>query len=624
MMAEDQHMDDVFRKASNEVKFPYQAAFWKEVESQLADDSLDHAFKAAAVKVAAVPHFELPADLNMDDAFLDDAFKSAGETVAVSYKPEFWEQFQANLSVIQQDEAFTAASNTVIADYRPHYWDAADVALQEEGLHYEYKKDYWNEARVLLDLADRRIFFLKWAGVAGILLLLSVAGVYHMGDNSFAPPALAQHAQQDHTSSLAVNADVFVTTQLMAGVNEKNSSLIPAPGVDAISNANRNEPAFGESVNNDQGAERDMVITGDRDSENSSNKNTDGNKPVTGTVSGDVTSTGNEQITSTGSTDGVTIAVNTNVPQDTESNSSQQSEQGIPVLNDADPTQFSTTGQGNQSSKADVMGSIHWLSFNNAIEPLNSDAQSTFAGTTVDEETKNLHPINKNAVTVPAYDGTEIEIDTKTFLTPTHTVSFFGLAGIGNKYGAPELTPSWRTNFGFEYLNTSFGRLRNFEFGGSLSMSHVRQNDFGTERRVSVFNLEGGVDKLWYKLQLKDMMYANATATVAYRITSKQKVRLSVSYDHLVFVQSNMSYQKEPDRGITTVNNNWGVKSGLNVSDVRLGLGYEVQLGNRFSVLVNGSYGFMDRTDNAFMMNDITDHELNVTAGFKYTLFRKL
>ncbi len=104
----------------------------------------------------------------------------------------------------------------------------------------------------------------------------------------------------------------------------------------------------------------------------------------------------------------------------------------------------------------------------------------------------------------------------------------------------------------------------------------------------------------------------------------KHKLKLNLGVDYLVFVQSNMSYQVKPDEGITTVNNNWGVKDGLNKIDFRLGVGYEWQFSNRFAFQANASYGFLDRTDNTFMMNSISDHEMNVTIGLKYTFFRKI
>ena len=54
MKAADQHMDDFFRKAAAEQKFAYRPDFWKEVESQLNDDSLDTTFKSAAENPRAV------------------------------------------------------------------------------------------------------------------------------------------------------------------------------------------------------------------------------------------------------------------------------------------------------------------------------------------------------------------------------------------------------------------------------------------------------------------------------------------------------------------------------------------------------------------------------------------
>ena len=169
MIEDDKHMDDQFKRASEDLKFPYQSSFWSEVESQLADESLDSAFKSASEKVMFVPQMDLTE--SMDDAFMDESFRAAADA-PVDYNTSYWDQFQANLPLIQQDEAFLHASNSTVTPYQPHYWSDADVALQNEGLHYEYKSAYWNEAKVLLDKSDRGIFFIKWSAVAAILLLL--------------------------------------------------------------------------------------------------------------------------------------------------------------------------------------------------------------------------------------------------------------------------------------------------------------------------------------------------------------------------------------------------------------------------------------------------------------------
>jgi hypothetical protein len=172
-------------------------------------------------------------------------------------------------------------------------------------------------------------------------------------------------------------------------------------------------------------------------------------------------------------------------------------------------------------------------------------------------------------------------------------------------------------------MHKGYGKMRNLEFGGAITINHARQNDFGTERRVNVFNKEGGVDKFWYKLQLKDMIYTSVSGVASYSLSRRQNLRLSLGVDYLLFVQSNMSYQVEADKGITTVNNNWGVKDGLNKFDLRMGVGYEYQFSQRFAGQVNGNFGFFDRTDDQFIEKSFFDQEMSITVGFKYTFLRK-
>ena len=74
---------------------------------------------------------------------------------------------------LDQDDAFVEANKSMKATYEPHFWGPADAALQKEGLHYEYKSAYWSEAKKMLDVADRRLFFFKWSAIASLFILIS-------------------------------------------------------------------------------------------------------------------------------------------------------------------------------------------------------------------------------------------------------------------------------------------------------------------------------------------------------------------------------------------------------------------------------------------------------------------
>jgi len=125
----------------------------------------------------------------------------------------------------------------------------------------------------------------------------------------------------------------------------------------------------------------------------------------------------------------------------------------------------------------------------------------------------------------------------------THNISLIGFGGIGNKWGADDYIPTLRTGGGFEYMRSSFGRMRNFEFGGSLVLNHVRQNKLGTERRTSVYEANGKVSKYWYKISIKDMIFANANFLVNYKLTNKHKIKFGLGYEHKLAVNSNMSFK---------------------------------------------------------------------------------
>lgn len=557
-------MDDYFRKAAGEQHFSYKPEFWNDVEAQLNDDSLDTAFKIAAGHTVAMPDMDLTGAI--DDAFLDDAFKSAAENAAVDYPANAWNSFLSEAPIIEQDIAFNAAANSVTADYHPAFWSDADQALQNEGLHYEYKSAYWNEARNLLDHADRKVFFFRWSAVAAVLLLVSFGGIYQLLNGNRVPATLASHP----TAPKAIFSQ-FADAETTQQTNLDNTS-------------NRFENQVNEHVAESNNTTHNY--THSQAAQLNSTQSFD--------ASNNVTENRNDL---TGGTTG-------NDPNSTENNQT-----GIPI-------DLANTAPQNQTDHSAVQTGIQYIN-----EPLLALEESDLNTNLLSLPTNTVNELNQDVVS--AYSGPPVEI--KRFsLAPTHTLSFIGNAGVGNKYGVFEFTPTLRTSFGIEYKRTGFGRLRNFEFGGTASLNHVRQNDFGTEGRVSVFNLQGGVDKFWYKLQLKDMIYANVSGLASYRLNAKNSLRVSLGVDYLVFVQSNMSYKVKADEEITTVNNNWGVKEGLNKLDLRFGFGYEYAFTQRFTIQMNGSFGFFDRSDNEFISDNTFDHEMNATVGLKYTFLRKL
>lgn len=147
MSEELKHMDDAFKKASQEVKVTYDQSFWNEAKAKLDDANLDDAFRLAANLSAGTASFE-PTN-NVDDVFMDAAFVDASSDVNVTYNSSFFEEFKQNEAQFEMDAAYQAAAASVVVDYAPEYWSDADVALQKEGLHYEYQTAYWDEAKTI-------------------------------------------------------------------------------------------------------------------------------------------------------------------------------------------------------------------------------------------------------------------------------------------------------------------------------------------------------------------------------------------------------------------------------------------------------------------------------------------
>jgi hypothetical protein len=205
-----------------------------------------------------------------------------------------------------------------------------------------------------------------------------------------------------------------------------------------------------------------------------------------------------------------------------------------------------------------------------------------------------------------------------------HSISIILNSGVGNKWNENELLPTLRSSFGVQYNFVPGKYFKNLEFGVNAMLHQIRQPNLGVEKRTSVYELNGDVSKYWYKLQMKDIIFANINLTAGYRITPKHKVNFAAGIEHFAAMNSNMSFRNNHVEEITTVNNNWGVRDGINNFDVRFGIGYEYQLTQRIALQLNGNVGLFDRTNNAFMNSENIDREMNVTAGIKYTLFRKL
>jgi len=206
-----------------------------------------------------------------------------------------------------------------------------------------------------------------------------------------------------------------------------------------------------------------------------------------------------------------------------------------------------------------------------------------------------------------------------------HSISVIAAVGGGNQWSSSSLIPSQRSSFGAEYLFSPTGKLRNFNFGARFNVSHVQQNGLLKNQQHVQYDINGGADRYFYILQYTDLFFTNFSFVTDYRIAPKHKFTATIGLDYLAAARSNMSYKNSPHSAdISTVNDNWGVKDGLNQFDFRLGIGYEFQLTNKFAILLQANTGFLDRTNNDFFENDFKDIEGRLMLGLKYNIFRKI
>lgn len=168
-----ENMDKRFKNIEAELNYKYDSKLWNDVEGLMGDTALDSAFVNAASTAAFSP-----ADFSgLNDAFLDDAFIEGAKTSKNNYQSSYFNEFKKNESELYENDSFINAASLASVTYQSEFWNDADVALQQEGLHHEYRPDYWREAEKLLLKDERKGFFLRWGAIATILLLLSFAGI---------------------------------------------------------------------------------------------------------------------------------------------------------------------------------------------------------------------------------------------------------------------------------------------------------------------------------------------------------------------------------------------------------------------------------------------------------------
>lgn len=564
----NRHMDEQFRRMSEELHANYRKEYWDEVSRLMENDSLDKAFREAASAYTAneVDGAKLASE-SLGDAFMDDAFREAASKVSIPYQSAYWNELEANRSDIEMDEAFHQASGALKANYNPIFWGDADAALKEEGLHYEYKSAYWNEARDLLDKADRRSFFYRWSGVAALLLLISFVGLNEFGVVEFTQNIKGLDGNKDLASQL-----VYGNQTEFNGVIDENEQLVAITNEDVNDANNPAESQFmnaddrGEAYdqNNDERVESSIVEQG---------------------IENDLVEE-NEELTEV-------------------------------ILHDV----VYNSEELGTDEQLENRGSIG-VSDNNHLNNSTETDEFVFNQIRIEPLSVGVSKINQNFVQSISFRPPVIE---KQPSLTKHSLAIIGRVGLGNSYGFESITTTPRYAAGLEYSVNGSGLLRNFEFGINTMLNYSTHENVRKEIKVDSFLLDGSSKNYWVSLRVFDLFYVNTNAFINYRIGLKHKVRFGMGVERLALVQSNMSYKIGDETGLETFNNNWGVKRGIAQWDLRCSFGYEYRLNKNLSMNVIGAFGFADRTANDFYsLEPIMDREMNIMFGVKYNLLTRI
>ena len=564
MSAEDSHMDESFRRMSDGFQATYHEEFWREALRQLDNDALDQAFRDAAENAANMPNFELNHE-SLNDAFLDDAFRDAASSVTVVYDPNYWSDLAAKERDLILDEAFADASKHVVVNYSPLFWGEANSALEKEGLHHEYQHAYWNEARDLLDKEDRKLFFTKWTSVAIALLLISFFGL-----NSNYEFNLSKVNRIELKSS-------STNDQLVAAHNE----LEQEQGVETVINEFVHEVTRESS---DHFVQKESVIQGNDSFLMDDLQDKVGYEQETRIVAEEL----NEIIPNEAPIDRIADL--------------EDEERG--VFNSIETNEFTLVSAQVNTKPLDLMGENGQL-----------------------KNEVTLLPVFKGEHALTAED----KIDFKPLeLKPFHQISLVGLAGLGQNYGLNTyvFTKRYGAHFEYVYAGSKGYRAANrghFEWGAQLGFNYVQCDGLGIENQVKLFKDNGEVEKYWRNLQIFDLFYGTASIFANYSFNQHHKLRLGVGVDRLIGVQSNMAFRMDDDKGIQTVNNNWGVQDGIANLDLKFSVGYEYLINRNWAFQFNFSTGMLNRTNNDFFKApNGRDLERNLTIGIRRTLFTKL
>ena len=544
-------------------------------ENKYMDDAfkrLGEEMNARQYRVPYSPSFWEDAKSMLDDDNMDQAFRKAAESVTVL--PDFTDQ--ASIDDVFMDTAFTEAANNQDVNYNPEFFkeflDAEkDLSMDEafteaaSSVTVDYHPEFWNDA----DEA------------------LQEEGLHYEYHSAYWQEAKKLLDREDRRgffmrwSAAAMLLLLLSFGGLTLMDSQKNTIA-----------SYHEEQVFGPEDVHDKGS-----VSKETTSEN---KLGDNESILNGHISGSP-----ENITSEGSNVNIGFNAESALSDD---NSAQSNNYLTGVETQAELIQTRAGSDLNWSNEFDLPEiSEEYLSLdglkrdNIGIEKLSSPSLEL------------IETAQPNVVITEPKPST------------VHELSLIADAGIGSKYGDFDFMPTTRASFGVEYLVTPGINSNGIQFGGSFMINHVRQNKLGYEDRSVVYDIHGNpAKKYWTKVHFKDLIYANVNLLAYYTVIPKHKLQFGIGFERLLSVRSNMSYLLSDNNEIETINNNWGVKNGINEVDFRFHLGYEYQMSRSLSLRVNSHFGLFDRTDDEFFNNDQKDAEIGIQVGLKYNILRRV
>jgi hypothetical protein len=563
------NMDNRYKSIEQELKYNFDSKFWEQAETELNNAELDNAFTKAAEQATVSSNIDFN---DIDDAFLDEAFVEAAKNTQFEYQTAYWTDYTQVENSLYYDDAFVTAAAMSKAVYDSNYWQDADLALQAEGLHHEYKPEYWKEAKKLLVQDSRKGFFFKWGIAATILLVLSFL-TYNFNQHQINDVQLSDN----HTNQTDVNQIDKINNQTES---KSNGQIMPKENShNLLDNSNALKD---NEVNNT------LLTTQGNDTYNSSNKNEQLERI-----------NGNNLSKAKG-----TIKNSSTVSNDI-NHSTQLTEPGGILNNLVD-------GQTIDKNTTAINSKLN-NEVNNEIEKREDLAHIHFNNKSLEHVSNNYLP---KGIESKRIDITSIDIK------PTHVFSAELSKGIGNNFNNDNF--SFRNSLYLSYELIPYSpKIRNLSYGVDVGVYHQNLNNYEYESQYAVYHIEGNVDHYWYKMVYKDLVYFSTKANVYYSIAPKHNIKLGLGIDKLLTSRIDMQYKINSD---LTQNNNsaqWGVNNGFNNLDFSINLGYDFIVNSNFAFTINAKHGILDKTNDEYLDLSKSDIDKSLLLGIKYTFLRK-